>query len=123
MSANFTIMPDDMAGYLGEYEAPVGSDGKILFPDDWRELKSSGNRLYVMPNIDGRKSILIVPSDRYRVDKHELGPAIKDKRLVKYTRLDQNGCLRIPDALREYAGIDEWVVFQGQFRYIKLVAK
>lgn len=123
MSANFTIMPDDMAGYLGEYETPVGADGKILFPDDWRELKSSEKRLYVMPNIDGSKSVLIVPSDRYRLDKQELEPAIKNKEFVKYTRLDKNGCLRIPDGLREYAGIREWVVFQGQFRYIKLVAK
>ena len=52
--------------FIGCYTRRVQRGGWVRFPKDWLALLGDKREVFIMPDSEGGKSLLIVPADEFR---------------------------------------------------------
>lgn len=115
---------------LGQYEGKIGDKSRIGFPKKFREVL--GDKLIITLGYEeslivvsekGWKSLLegtegrpFIESETRETQRFLLGGA-------SGVELDNKGRFILPGYLREYAGIEDEVVFLGLSRYVEIWSK
>lgn len=115
--------------FIGTYKRKVQRGGWVRFPKDWLTLLGN-NRIFIMPDPKGGKSLLIVPADEFNKELKRLSSmkAPKDAlialgKVIEQVEIAADGRMRISARLLAYAGITGDVSFSGNIRTITLSPK
>ena len=117
--------------FIGTYERKVLRGGWVRFPKDWLMLLGDNGEMFIMPDPEGGKSLLIVAADEFRKELKRMpaaessdddtNNAIADSAVL--VKIAADGRIRIPAKLLAYAGIMGDVCFSGNIRTIVLSPK
>ncbi len=115
--------------FIGTYKRKVQRGGWVRFPKDWLTLLGN-NRIFVMPDPKGGKSLLIVPAVEFNKELKRLSSmkAPKDElialgKVIEQVEIAADGRMRISAKLLAYAGITGDVSFSGNMRTISLTGR
>ena len=112
---------------IGQYWGKVGEKFRIAFPKKFREIL--GDKVIVTNGFEG--ALIVVSEEGWSalLEGTEGKPfttssARETQRFLlggaSFVELDDKGRFILPQYLREYAGIDEEVVFLGISRYVEI---
>lgn len=112
---------------IGQYHSKVSVKGRVAFPKKFRE--EIGDKLVVTMGYEG--SLIIVPADGWKalIEGTEnkpfiFGSARDTNRFLlggaTEVGLDSQGRFVVPPYLREYAKIDQELVFLGLNKYVEV---
>ena len=116
--------------FIGTYKRKVLRGGWVRFPKDWLTLLGDNREIFILPDPEGGKSLLIVPADEFRkelkrmatVRSSDVGSkAIADSAVL--VEIATDGRMRIPAKFLAHAGIKGLVCFSGNIRTIALSPK
>lgn len=117
--------------FVGCYIRKVQRGGWVRFPKDWLALLGDKREMFIMPDPEGGKSLLIVPADEFRKELKRTpatessddggNKAIVDSAILM--KIASDGCMQIPAKLLANAGIMGDVCFSGNMRMIALSPK
>ncbi len=115
--------------FIGTYKRKVQRGGWVRFPKDWLTLLGN-NRIFIMPDPKGGKSLLIVPAVEFNKELKRLSSmkAPKDAlialgKVIEQVEIAADGRMRISARLLAYAGITGDVSFSGNIRTIALTGR
>ena len=104
--------------------------GWVRFPKDWLTLLGDNREMFIMPDPEGGKSLLIVAADEFRKELKRIAAvessnggsrSIADSAVL--VEIAADGRMRIPAKLLAYAGIKGGVCFSGNIRTAVLSPK
>ncbi len=112
---------------LGQYEAKLGAKNRIAFPKKLRVIL--GEKLIITFGYEN--SLIIVSQDRWKalLEGTEGKPFIQQETRetqrfllggASFVELDDKGRFIIPSYLRDFAKIQNEVVFLGLYRYVEM---
>jgi len=105
-------MPDSMPRFWGEHEASLDDRGRILFPQDFRDLLADEFVLTRGPD----RALLLFPTQVWVQIEQKLETAVLQRETGflqrmfggrAVVRLDPQGRLVLPKHLREWAGFED----------------
>ena len=112
--------------FIGTYKRKVQRGGWVRFPKDWLTLLGN-NRIFIMPDPKGGKSLLIVPAAEFNKELKRLSSMKVPKdvlialgKAIEQVEISADGRMRISAKLLAYAGITGEVYFSGNMRTITL---
>jgi len=112
---------------IGQYEGKLGAKGRIAFPKKFREVL--GDKLII--TLGYENSLIVVSEENWKalLEGTEGKPFIQSETRetqrfllggASSVELDNKGRLIIPGYLREFAKIENDVVFLGLSRYVEI---
>ena len=116
--------------FIGTYERKVLRGGWVRFPKDWLMLLGDNREIFIVPDPEGGKSLLIVPADEFRKELKRMASvgssydgsnAIADSAVQ--VEIAADGRMQIPAKLLVHVGIKDVVCFSGSIRTIALSPK
>ena len=111
--------------FVGCYTRKVQRGRWVRFPKDWLTLLGDKREVFIMPDSEGGKSLLIVPADEFRKELKRMSAAessygdnkaIADSAILM--KIASDGRMQIPTTLLAHAGIQDCVCFAGRIRTI-----
>ena len=111
--------------FVGCYTRKVQRGGWVRFPKDWLALLGDKRDVFIMPDLEGGKSLLIAATDEFRREMKRMSAAespdgdsnaIADSAVL--VEIAADGRLQIPAKLLAHAGIQDSVCFAGRIRTI-----
>ena len=111
--------------FVGCYTRKVQRGRWVRFPKDWLALLGDKRDVFIMPDLEGGKSLLIVAADDLRKElKRTLAAessygdnkAIADSAILM--KIASDGRMQIPARLLAHAGIQDGMCFAGHIRTI-----
>ena len=116
--------------FVGTYERKVLRGGWVRFPKDWLTLLGDNREIFILPDPEGGKSLLIVAAVEFRKELKRMAAvessdggskAIADSAVL--VEIAADGRMRIPANFLAHAGIKGMVCFSGNIRTIALSPK
>ena len=116
--------------FVGCYIRKVQRGRWVRFPKDWLALLGDKRDVFIMPDSEGGKSLLIVPADEFRKELKRMSTVessdggcntIADSAILM--KIASDGRMQIPTRLLAHAGITGDVCFSGNIRTIALSPK
>ena len=115
--------------FVGCYTRKVQRGGWLRFPKEWLPFIGDYRMVFIMPDPDKNKSLLLVMPD----DFNRILERMKDKnvpseslealaKIVAEVKVTVDGRMRIPATLLAYADIKDTMCFIGSIRTITLSA-
>ena len=115
--------------FVGCYTRKVQRGGWLRFPKEWLPFIGDYRMVFIMPDPDKNKSLLLVMSDDFNRELERM----KDKnvpseslealaKIVAEVKVTVDGRMRIPATLLAYADIKDTMCFIGSIRTITLSA-
>ena len=115
--------------FIGCYTRKVQRGGWLRFPKEWLPFIGDHRTVFIMPDPDKNKSLLLVMSDDFNRELERM----KDKnvpsesletlaKIVVQVKVTADGRMQIPAPLLAYADIKDTVCFSGNLRTISLSA-
>lgn len=114
--------------FIGEYEHNVDSKNRVILPSSIRKALDDDARLILAPAIE--PCLVLFPYERWEefltseelqgntVDTRKFRRALASK--ANETKVDSQGRILIPDALRDLADIDDTVTVVGNVDRVEL---
>ena len=113
--------------FVGRYERKVQRGGWLRFPKDWLPLIGDHHSVFVMPDPDKNRSLLVVTSNDFNRELERM----KDMKMpcehletlakcVEKVKVTEDGRMQISANLLAYAGINSVAHFTGSIRTITL---
>lgn len=116
--------------FVGTYERKVLRGGWVRFPKDWLTLLGDNREIFILPDPEGGKSLLIVPAVEFNKELKRLSSMkVPDDTLtvlgsvIEQVGIAADGRMRISAKLLAHAGITSDVYFSGNIRTIALSPK
>ena len=111
--------------FVGTYTRKLQRGGWVRFPKDWLPFIGDHRTVFIMPDPDKNKSLLLVMSDDFNRELERM----KDKnvpsesletlaKIVVQVKVTADGRMQIPARLLAHAGIQDGVCFAGHIRTI-----
>ena len=116
--------------FIGCYTRKVQRGGWVRFPKDWLALLGDNREIFILPDPEGGKSLLIVAAVEFRKELKRMAAvessdggskAIADSAVL--VEIAADGRMRIPANFLAHAGIKGMVCFSGNIRTIALSPK
>ena len=116
--------------FIGCYTRKMQRGGWVRFPKDWLTLLGDNREMFIMPDPEGGKSLLIVAADEFRKELKRMASvgssydgsnAIADSAVL--VEIAADGRMQIPAKLLVHVGIEDVVCFSGNIRTIALSPK
>ena len=116
--------------FVGCYTRKVQRGRWVRFPKDWLALLGDKRDVFIMPDSEGGKSLLIVPADEFRKELKRMSTVessdggsntIADSAILM--RIAADGRMQIPTKLLADAGVMGDVCLSGNMRMIALSPK
>lgn len=116
--------------FVGCYTRKVQRGRWIRFPKDWLALFGDNREVFLLPDPEGGKSLLIVAADEFRKELKRMASvgssydgsnAIADSAVL--VEIAADGRMQIPAKLLVHVGIKDVVCFSGNIRTIALSPK
>ena len=111
--------------FVGCYTRKVQRGGWVRFPKDWLALLGDKRDVFIMPDPEGGKSLLIVAADEFRKELKRTGGSSEEFRTRKaivdsaeLVEIAADGRMQIPARLLAHAGIQDGMCFAGHIRTI-----
>ena len=111
--------------FVGTYTRKLQRGGWVRFPKDWLTLLGDNREVFILPNPQGGKSLLIVPADEFRKSTKRTGGSSEEFRTRKaivdsaeLVEIAADGRMQIPARLLAHAGIQDGMCFAGHIRTI-----
>lgn len=115
--------------FIGCYTRKAQRGGWLRFPKEWLPFIGDHRTVFIMPDPDKNKSLLLVMSDDFNrklermKDKNMPSESLETlAKIVVQVKVAADGRMRIPAALLAYADIKGTVCFIGSIRTITLSA-
>ncbi len=116
--------------FIGCYTRKVQRGGWLRFPKEWLPFIGDHRTVFIMPDPDKNKSLLLVVSDDFNRELERM----KDKnvpseslealaKIVFQVKVTADGRMQIPAKLLVHVGIKDVVCFSGNIRTIALSPK
>ena len=116
--------------FMGEYQHNVDLKGRLIIPSKFRE--QLGDRVVVTKGLDG--CLYLYSTEAWEAFLGKFGSmnllSPEDRKLKRYfvagaseCEFDKQGRILLPANLREYAGIDKYVVSVGVFKRVEIWSK
>lgn len=116
--------------FVGCYTRKVQRGRWVRFPKDWLALLGDNRDVFILPDPEGGKSLLIVAADEFRKELKRTpaagspdggSNAIADSAVL--VKITADGRMQIPARLLAHAGIMGDVCLSGNMRMIALCQK
>ena len=111
--------------FVGCYTRKMQRGGWVRFPKDWLALLGDKRDVFIMPDLEGGKSLLIVSVDEFRKSTKRTGGSSEEFRTRKVivdsaekVEIAADGRMQISARLLAHAGIQDGVCFAGHIRTI-----
>ena len=101
--------------FVGRYERKVQRGGWLRFPKDWLPFIGDRRSVFVMPDPDKNRSLLVVTSNDFNSEHLETRAKCAEK-----VNVTADGRMQISANLLAYAGIKNEAHFIGSIRTITL---
>ena len=116
--------------FIGCYTRKVQRGGWLRFPKDWLPFIGDHRTVFIMPDPDKNKSLLLVMSDDFNrklermKDKNVPSESLETlAKIVVQVKVTADGRMQIPARLLAHAGITGDVCLSGNMRMIALSPK
>ncbi len=116
--------------FMGEYNHTIDAKGRLIIPAKFRELL--GEEFVLTKGLDG--CLYIYPMDEWKAFEEKLEHYhLQNKDARTFSRffvagatkceLDKQGRIRVPQTLREFAGLEKDVMLTGNLNRIEVWSK